>query len=69
MYFSCTRNILCVLFIVVHKLGALIYLVNAVTIEIIRIMKYRCYILLSLDSAAFTKIGRFKPLYEVVECH
>jgi len=33
-----------------------------------RIMKYRCCILLSLVSGAFTKIGRIKPLYEVVEC-
>jgi len=30
-------------------------------------MKYCCYILLGLASAVFTKIGRIKPLYEVVE--
>jgi len=31
-------------------------------------MKIRGYILLSLVSGVFTKIGRIKPLYEVVQC-
>jgi len=35
MYYSATRNIDCVLFIGVHKTGALIQLFNAVIMEII----------------------------------
>jgi len=36
MYYSATRTILCVLFIVVHKTGALIQLFNAVTVETVK---------------------------------
>jgi len=38
MYYSATRNTLCVLFIGVNKPGALINLFNAVAIEIIELL-------------------------------
>ena len=63
MYHSATRNIFCVLIIGVHQPGAFILRCYSGNGRIIISLLH----LPQLLTGAFIKIGRIKPLYEVVE--
>jgi len=54
------------LLIGVHKPSGLIYSLNVVTVETIKSCSIS--VLHHLVSVAFTKIGRIKPVYQVVGC-